>query len=207
MTVPTDTTMILTPEALLHRADQLQTKAQAIVDTLGLVSWWEQVGRVARVGSSQFGLMASSNLDFEIYVDQPEISAGFDVLREIALTPGVKQVLYLNVLDTSDPGLYWRVDYLDTEGTLWDIDQWLVPNTHPHAGMAEHLVEAMRKTLTDEMRRRILTIKAARPSLPKCRGIDIYKAVIRDRVESPEAFARWFQANAPSLEAIETWHP
>ncbi len=194
-------------DTLVRRADSLQAKARQIIETLGLVSRWSRVGRVAMVGSSRFGLMASPNLDFEVYVERPEIGVGFEAIRDIAKTPGVKQVLYLNFLGTSDPGLYWRVDYADAEGTLWDVDQWLVPNDHPHAGMAEAFVESMRQTLTDEKRRIILEIKAARPEQPKCRGIDIYKAVLKDSVKTPEEFARWLAANPPSLETIETWHP
>lgn len=193
--------------ALLERADTLQSRAREVVETLGLIRRWGQVGRVAPVGSSQFGLMASTNLDFEIYVERPEIRAGFDVIQGIAEIPGVQQVLYLNFLGTPDPGLYWRVDYTDDEGTLWDVDQWLVPNDHPHAGVAERLVTSMRQALTAETRRVILEIKAARPELPKCRGIDVYKAVLKDHIRTPEAFAQWFEANPPSMEAIETWHP
>lgn len=194
-------------EAIIRRADTLQAKAQEVIETLGLEPRWNQVGRVAKVGSSQFGLMASANLDFEIYVEKPEISVGFEVIQKIAQTPGVKQILYLNVLDTPDPGLYWRVDYVDGEGTLWDIDQWLVPNDHPHAGIAERLVESMRRALTDETRRIILEIKAARSEKLKCRGIDIYKAVLKENIRTPEAFMAWFSAHPPCLDAIETWHP
>ncbi len=200
-------TIGFSPDALIQRADSLQAKASQIIEVLGLVRRWSRVGRVAMVGSSQFGLMASTNLDFEIYVERPDIAVGFEVIRAIAQTPGVRQVLYLNVLDTTDPGLYWRVDYADSEGTLWDIDQWLVPNDHPHAGVAERLVESMRQALTNETRRIILAIKAARPELLKCRGIDVYKAVLRDGVKTPDEFARWLSVHPPSLEMIETWHP
>lgn len=199
--------LTLSSEALIARADALQAKAASVIETLGLVNRWRQVGRVAMVGSSQFGLMGSANLDFEIYVEQPAISAGFQVIQEIAHIPGVRQLVYLNVLDTPDPGLYWRVDYEDETGTLWDIDQWLVPNSHPNAGMAETLVKTMREALTEETRRSILAIKAARPNLPKCRGIDIYKAVLKDSIRTPEAFAQWLEAHPVSMEVLETWHP
>ena len=193
--------------AVLKRAEFLQSQARKVLSDLNLVERWGNVGRVAAVGSSQFGVMASYNLDFEIYVDDPQIEVGFEVIQGMAQVPGVQQILYLNVLDTPDPGLYWRVDYRDAEGTMWDIDQWLVPNSHPYAGVAERLVESMRRVLTDEARRIILEIKTARPELPACRGIDIYKAVLRDGVRTKEEFEAWFRAHPPCLERIETWHP
>lgn len=194
-------------DLLLQRADALQERAGMVVEALGLVGRWGRAGRVAAVGSSQFGLMASHNLDFEVYTDSPDIHSGFKVVGGIAQVPGVREILYLNVLNTPDPGLYWRIDYEDADGTVWDIDQWLVPNDHPHAGVAERLAASMRGALTETTRRAVLEIKSARQGLPKCRGIDIYKAVLRDHVRSVGAFARWIEANPPALDSIETWHP
>lgn len=209
MSLPNQTSDGSTPssDALVRRADALQARAREVMETLGLVRRWSQVGRVAVVGSSQFGLMACPNLDFEIYVERPEIGDGFAAIRDIAQTPGVTQVVYLNFMGTSDPGLYWRMDYRDAAGTLWDIDQWLVPNDHPHAGVAETLVASMRQALTDEARRTILEIKASRGAQPKYRGIDVYRAVLRDHVGTPAEFVRWLAANPPSLDTVDTWHP
>jgi len=193
--------------ALLRRADALQARARQVVADLGLADRWGRVGRVAEVGSSRFGLLVSPNLDFEIYVEQPEIGVGFEVIRDMARTPGVAQVVYLNFLGTADPGLYWRIDFRDAAGELWDIDQWLVPNDHPHAGVAETLAAAMQRALTDETRRAILEIKASRSEPPKYRGIDVYRAVLRDRVRTPAEFVQWLAAHPSSPETIETWHP
>lgn len=193
--------------AIVQRAELLQSQARKVITALNVVERWGRVGRVAAVGSSQFGVMASHNLDFEIYVDHPQIGEGFAVIQGMAQVPGVQQILYLNVLDTPDPGLYWRVDYRDSEGTVWDIDQWLVPNDHRYAGVAEGLVESMKRVLTDETRRIILEIKTARPDLPAFRGIDIYKAVLRDGVRTKGQFGAWLESHPPCLEQIETWHP
>ncbi len=192
---------------LIQRAETLGRQARQVTTTLGLVKRWSTLGKVVEVGSSQFGLMTSPNLDMEIYVSHPDISQGFAIIQEIANQAGVESIVYHNFLETADPGLYWRIDYRDHEGLLWDIDQWLVPHNHPHAGMAERFATTMRETLTESSRRTILTLKDARDRLPAVRGIDIYRAVLSDKVETIEEFSEWLINDPPNPEEIVTWSP
>jgi hypothetical protein len=205
----------------LQTAARLQMQAHHVIDDLKIRIMWEKVGKTCLVGSVRFGLMTSANIDFEIYVDQPDPRAGFAVMQEIAAVPGVRRMSYFNFMGTDDPGLYWWFEYADAEGTVWDFDNWLVPFSHPHAGMADALATAMERVLTDRERRIILDIKKAvrgtdsnnksaiapeeKMSGPYVRGIDIYKAVLRDGIAAPEAFRDWLKNNPPA--ALETWHP
>jgi hypothetical protein len=191
---------------LLNKAERLQTRAYEVMEELGLTAHWSRVGRVVLVGSVRFGLMASGNIDLEVYVDQPEASQGFGVIGEIASHPGVTCIEYHNFLATDDPGLYWRVDFQDADGVIWDIDNWLVPNSHPHAGLADGLAQAMSEKLTPETRDAILEIKAGLPAEGKVRGIEIYRAVMGGGVRGVEEFRRWNRQH-PADEGIETWHP
>lgn len=189
----------------LEKAVELQKQGNMVIEDLQIRRRWELVGNTILVGSANFGLMATPNLDFEIYVEEPDIRIGFDTVREIATVPGVKQIQFLNVMGTSDPGLYWRIDYQDKNGVMWDIDNWLVPFSHPHAGMAENFANAMKKVLTEETRQIILEIKSQRQPENKFRGIDVYKAVLSGGVRNKEEFLAWI-AKYPPVE-METWQP
>lgn len=189
----------------LEKAVKLQKQANKVIEELQIRSRWGAVGNTVLVGSANFGLMTTPNLDFEIYVEEPDVRIGFDTIREFAAIPGVKQIQYLNFMGTSDPGLYWRIDYQDQQGVMWDIDNWLVPFSHPHAGMAENFATAMKKALTDETRQIILEIKSQRTPERKFRGIDIYKAVLDGGVRDMKQFMEWI-AKYPPVE-METWRP
>jgi hypothetical protein len=188
-----------------EKAVELQKQAQQVMEDLRIRYRWELVGKPILVGSANFGLMTTPNLDFEIYVEEPDIRMGFDTVREIAALPGVRQIQFLNFMGTSDPGLYWRIDYQDQQGVLWDIDNWLVPFSHPYAGMAENFATAMKEALTDEARQIILAIKSQLPPENKFRGIDVYKAVFCGGVRDTKQFMEWI-AKYPPVE-METWKP
>lgn len=194
-------------EPMLEKARGLHKRAGEVAGReLDWMERWKAAGEPVLVGSARFDLMQTPNLDFEVYAEIPCVQTGFRIIGEIATIPGVKQVQYLNFMDTPDPGFYWRIDYEDAQGVTWDIDNWLVPYAHPHAGMANRFAEAMERALTDETRLAILEIKTAADPASKPRGIDIYRAVLRDGVRSVEAFQIWLAQNPPS-DRIETWTP
>lgn len=189
----------------LDKAVKLQKQAYKIIDDLQIEYRWNLVGKTILVGSASFGLMTTPNLDFEIYVEKPDVRIGFDTICEFAAISGVKQIQFLNFMGTSDPGLYWRIDYQDNNGVMWDIDNWLVPFSHPHAGMAENFANAMKRALTEETKQIILEIKSQMSLKKKIRGIDVYKAVLNGGVRDKQQFEKWIASNPP-IE-METWQP
>ena len=197
--------MINQDSGYLEKAVNLQKQAYKIIEDLQIRDRWNMVGKTILVGSANFGLMTTPNLDFEIYVEQPDVRSGFDTVREIAAISGVKQIQFINFMGTSDPGLYWRIDYQDKDGLMWDIDNWLVPFSHPYAGMAEKFATAMKQALTTETKQIILEIKSQMAPQKKYRGIDVYKAVLSGGVRDSEQFEKWIVSNPPV--EMETWQP
>ena len=192
---------------LMLRASELQKQAHCAIRTLKLRERWEQVGDVTFSGSSVFGLMVQPNIDMEVYTDTPRPGAGFEVVAEIADVPGIIRVKFRNQLeDPEDPGLYWYMQYRDGLGEDWSIDTWLVPRDHPLPVYPGRFAEAMCKRLNDELRCRILEIKytSHRDSLGS-RGIDVYKAVLRDGIETYDEFVKWLEKNP--AKKFEYWMP
>lgn len=191
--------------SLLDQAAELQQKAHAVLQGLKLLERWSAIGKPILVGSLRFGLLCSPNLDMEIYTDSPNIQDGFEIISALATVPGVNGITYMNAMDTADQGLYWRIDYTAPDGTVWDIDNWLVAHDHPNAGLADGFAQAMAERLDDEARLAILRLKAARGEHLQARGIDIYKAVLVGGVNTPEEYLHWSHENPPV--EIELWTP
>ncbi|MHA2340193.1 MAG: nucleotidyltransferase domain-containing protein [Candidatus Hodarchaeales archaeon] len=193
-------------KARFEKAEELQHQALGVIEEIGLLTKWEQVGKPILVGSVRFGLMTKqSDIDLEIYVERPDIKTGFEVIQKFALLPGVKKVRYSNELKTIHEGLYWRIDYVDEKSIAWSIDNWMLSHSHPHAGVADKFARAMEKALTLENRHRILEIKANIPPELETRRRDVYKAVLRDDIETFYEFQEWIKDNPPV--EIEHWRP
>lgn len=198
-------------DTLLERSARLARQAEDIMATLRVRELWGRLGRVVLVGSARYGLLNTPNIDFEIYVEQPDAATGAAIMTEIAAAPGVTGLVHHDFLDTSDPGLYWRLDYLAQDGERWDFDIWLVPFSHPFAGMAEAFAQAMEQALTPKTRATVLLLKAelaaraANSGTSRPRGIDICKAVLQGDVRNAEGFDAWLRLNPPP--EMETWRP
>jgi hypothetical protein len=192
---------------LILRASELQEQAQQVIRTLGLEERWGEVGEVTFSGSAVFGLMVQPNIDMEVHTDEPRPSAGFEVIIGIADIAGVRRVNFRNQLDDpGDPGLYWVVQYHDDLGGDWSIDTWLVPRDHPSPIRPDRFAAAMCRRLNDPLRLRILEIKYANCCCGLgAKGIDIYKAVLRDGIETYEQFVTWIERNP--RKGLEDWMP
>lgn len=180
---------------LLIRAKKRQERAYEIVDRLGLLSKWSKYGDPVVVGATRYGLVVSPDIDMEIYADDPHIEQGFELMKEIAIVPGVWQVLFMNELTGPDMGLYWQIRYRDEDDTLWKVDAWFVRHDHPHAHWCDKFADAMEKTLTEEIRCVILELKESLQGRNDAIGVDVYRAVMQDGVRTASEFDRWLEKN------------
>jgi len=198
--------------AVLDRSDALARRAEALIARLRVRELWSRAGLVVPVGALRFGLMASPNIDYEIYAERPDPATGDAVMAELAAAPGVTGMERHDFMaNPADPGLYWRLDCRDVDGEAWDFDFWLVPFSHPHAGMAEAFARAMNAALTPWTRAIILPLKAALADRARTqgqarpRGVDIYRAVLDGCVRDMAGFDAWRAVNPPP--ELETWRP
>lgn len=198
-------------ESLLERSERLGSQAREIIALLRVRELWERLGRVVLVGSARYGLLDTPNIDFEVYVERPDAAAGAAIMAEIAAAPGVTGMVHHDFMATADPGLYWRLDYLAQDGERWDFDIWLVPFSHPFAGLAESFAQAMAQALTPETRAAILCLKAelaaraASSGTSRPRGVDICRAALEGGARDAEGFDAW-RRRTPAPE-METWRP
>ena len=191
-------------DSVLEREAERQRKAGEILSALRLMDRWTGVGRPRLVGAAAYGLMVAPDIDIEIYCPEPRVQVGFSVLGDMAVEPGVWKVRFSNELDGSDQGLYWQIRYRAGDGEVWKIDMWLLGDDHGGPRSAD-LVEAMRRALTEETRRAILTIKEAVLGRQDVHSIDVYRAVLDDGVRSVGDFLSWHARDASV--GLTFWRP
>jgi hypothetical protein len=109
---------------LTEQSDRRHSMAEEILAELQLVQLWSQFGRPVIVGALAYNLMFDYDIDMEIYCPDLKIEHGFQVLGACALNPRVRQAAFTNALETSDRALYWKLQYLDSDGNEWKIDMW-----------------------------------------------------------------------------------
>ena len=190
---------------VLRRAEEKTRQAYEMIEELGLLRRWSRCGRPSLLGAVTYGLVVDRDIDLNIYSGDPSIQNGFEVISDIASLPGVAKIRYSNCLDTIDQGLYWQIQCRSRRGDAWRVDNWLVSEDHPHAGLLEELAERMPKILTTEHRKAILQIKESAEPNSRARGIDIYEAVIEHGVRSPGEFADWLRTS--TRPEISQWLP
>jgi hypothetical protein len=187
-------------EELRTRQAVLQAEAEQILSELELAGLFDDVGPPLPAGSYVSGLMCWRDLDLMVLTG-PDF-APRDLLRllqRIVEVPGVVGFDYRDERGPRSPtgqvrderyhlpvtllrgGDSWRIDL-----TLWLHD--------PHTNVtAWH--EALRNRITAEQRRAVLRIKDVwhrRPEYPdQVGGTEIYTAVLKHDVRTPERFAAW----------------
>jgi hypothetical protein len=191
---------------VFERSAARRRSAAAILADLDLVRKWTRFGRPALVGAFAHDLMHSPDIDMEIYCPDLRIEHGFEVLGECALNKRVIKARFSDELGGRDAALYWQLRYRLDDGTEWKIDMWSAPEDYS-LPRGENLVEPMRACLTPETRRIILELKAWRATDPgtDCPSIDLYRAVLDDRVRTSEELRAWLQTHETG--ELTNWRP
>lgn len=192
---------------LLKIAEANQQRAWEIIRELRIPEMWQQFGAKANlIGSLPTGLlMKNRDIDFHIYSGNFSIADSFGAMTEIAKNKRIKRITYDNLLDTQEMCIEWHAWYQDVDNNLWQIDMIHILNESPYAGRMEKVSQKINEVMTPEMRMAILTIKNDIPTGEKIMGIEIYRAVIRDKVKSFSEFTEWRKNNGQ--KGIIDWIP
>jgi hypothetical protein len=198
---------MLTPagdQELLARQAALQAEAAEVVAGLDLGSLFGDVGPVLVVGSYVSGLMCWRDLDV-VLLGGVEFSPAdvLDLLKRVVELPGFAGFTYRDERgercptgEANDERYHVPFD-LDAGQGRWRIDlSVFLRDLHGHVA-AWH--EQLRDTITNQQRLAVLRIKDVWHRLPnypdQVSGWEIYTAVLRDGVRTPEQFGRWLAAN------------
>jgi len=191
---------------VMERAQAQAARALEILDELALLDEWRKFGRPVLVGAVAHGLALDPDIDLEVYCPELRPEHGFAVLGRAAANPAVRETLYQNHISGADKALYWMIRYQDADGDMWKIDMWSAPDDYA-LPRGEHLVDPLRRALTPELRRAILTLKAWRAATPDfaCLSIDLYRAVVEGGVRDPQGLRDWMGRNETGQ--LTDWRP
>ncbi len=171
-------------EGFLKIAENNLKKAYGIIDELNIVETLKKYKIQANlIGSVPTGLiMKNRDIDFHVYSDNFSIADSFNAISEFAVNSKVKRITYDNLLDTDEECLEWHLWYVDDNDDKWQIDIIHILKDSFYAGKMEKVVVRLNEVMTHEYKHAILSIKNDIPADDKVMGIEVYMAVIRDKV-------------------------
>lgn len=189
----------------IDRSGQQAQKAKKIIEALGVVRIWEESGaRVNSVGSLKLGLLAKHlDIDFHIYTQELDLSSSFKVIAKICSHPQVRKCEFINLSNTEEACFEWHVWYEDGEAELWQIDMIQILAGSCYDGYFEAVAAKIAADMTEKQRQTILKLKFETPDGIKISGIEYYKAVIQDGIETFDDLLKWRQMHL--YEGIIEW--
>ncbi|MDL2305610.1 phosphoglycerate mutase family protein [Bacteroides sp. OttesenSCG-928-D19] len=192
---------------ILKLAQQNQQFAWNVLEDTRIISAWEQIGATVNlVGSLKTGLlMKNLDIDMHIYTDKLNIAESFSVMQELAERLSLKEIQYINGIDTEEECIEWHVQYEDKNQNRWKFDMIHIRRGSKYDGTVEKVTDAIAKHLTPELRQTILQIKYDVPEGVFVPGIEIYHAVFTGGVKSYEELEQWRRTN-PLTNSLE-WLP
>lgn len=184
-----------------------QQKAWAVIKDTDIINIWQQAGaQINLVGSLKTGLLVKHrDIDFHIYSPNVNIVGSFAAMAVLARHPRIKQVQYVNLLNTDEKCIEWHAWYEDDIKELWQLDMIHIVKGSTYDGYFEKVAERISALLTEETRQAILRLKYETPETEKIMGIIYYQAVIRDGVRTYNEFTEW-RKNNPT-DGIIDWMP
>ena len=201
-----DTTRLFALDAALH------AQADALLLASGLGAIIAESGYVP-VGSYAMRTMTWPDLDFELYVDEPDwerhLGIGLRLLRtgwgrRVVCSDGFRRAeesaqgaSYYWGLRVSDPALGCLSD---ADERIWKLDLHMsTPEQFAHATEPRERWAAL---MTEEARAEILALKEAFCHTPEYRravlSIHLYEAVLEAGVRGMEEFREWHRARGDS---------
>lgn len=177
----------------IEQSEKKQQKALKIIQSLNIVNVWENIGaRVNQVGSVKLGLLAAHrDIDFHIYTDQLDTKQSFAVISKLCANSAIKKCEFINLSDTEESCFEWHIWYNDEEDNLWQIDMIQIKSGSKYDGYFENVAEKIRNQMTENQKEIILKLKYETPENIKISGIEYYKAVIQDNIQTYEELLRW----------------
>ena len=189
---------------ILQSEIQLQ-KVRKIIQSLYIVKVCENIGAtVNQVGSVKLGLLAKHrDIDFHIYTDELNTKESFDVIAALCAHPRVKKCEFNNLADTEENCFEWHIWYKDEQNDLWQIDMIQIKRGTQYDGYFENVATQILNQMTPVQKETILKLKYETPDNTKIIGIEYYKAVIQDNVQTYEELLNWRKKH--SFAGIIEW--
>ncbi len=195
-----------TDEALLERAGQLHSEAQALLFEDGLLAAIQSFGPTFVSGSVALDLLVRRDID--IYVQLAgdlDTSAFFEIGAAITRKFQVLKASYSNHFIRNFPGfdhgLFWGIQ-INHHDRKWKLDLWGYGPGHftEHCTRFERLREALRAVNPATILRIKDELRDGDGYRYGTSGNDIYTAVLTGNVRTAEQFCDWWRRMTGNLD-------
>ncbi len=197
----------MTENDFLNIARKNQKNAFEVIEKLGIYHAWDSVAATVHlIGSLKTGLlMKHLDIDFHIYTEKlnPEIS--FKAVGKIASCKGVEKIDFINLSEEQDACLEWHLLYKDENHNRWQIDMIHIRKGSKYDGFFEKIAEQINTCMTPEQKETVLRLKFETPDHEKITGIEYYRAVMQDNVQTYHELKEWREKNP--MNGIWEWQP
>ncbi|MYL54925.1 hypothetical protein GLW08_16445 [Pontibacillus yanchengensis] len=176
--------------------EKLLNEADGILYELGLYDSLKKYGDPKVSGSYFLNLMTWRDLDIYLKSEAMDNETFFDLGKEITMKLNPSKMSFRNELIGKTPhlpeGLYWGV-HTNLFDEKWKVDIWAINSEEVKRKQRE--VEEIKYRLDNSKKESILELKNQLHSHPLYRktffSVDIYDAVLNDKVTSLEQFKEW----------------
>lgn len=194
-------------EKIRKLARENQRKAREIIAELDIEGAWKTIGAEAHlVGSLRMGLLTKHrDIDFHIYSEPVDLAESFRAVARLAAHPAVEKIECTNLLHTEEACVEWHARYRDADGECWQIDMIHIRKGSRYDGYFERMADRISAVLTESQRDTILRLKYETPDDEHIMGVEYYRAVIQDGVDTYARFAEWRKRNP--VTGIVHWMP
>lgn len=185
---------------VLQIADTLHKEASDLLSSMDLLNILAQYGNPHLTGSYSYNLMTWRDIDICEEIDSIDKETIFELGRSIAQFPYTATMYFRNefILKTqgNPKGIFWCVEILPPNSQLWKIDILFADKEEIRRVLKKG--EEIKENLTPSFRRAILEIKSTLSKRAEyrrsVRSVDIYHAVIHEKIETLEEWDEWWQA-------------
>ncbi|MBQ9447246.1 MAG: hypothetical protein IJU61_11650 [Victivallales bacterium] len=191
---------ILMESGLIHQ------RAEKLLHDFRIVEMWESIGAEVRtVGSFRSNLMIDKDIDLHVYTQELDAAKTLQALTPLLGDSRVIKCKYINGAETDEHCLEWHIALKYFSDEIWTLDMIQILAGSALDGFFEETTDAIIRALTPETRLTILKLKKAAPAGNYICGIEFYKAVLQDHVQTWEEFSKWRESNP--LESMMNWRP
>ena len=184
-------------EQYLQLSKEQTAKAREIIKSLKIIETWQKADAVVNlIGSLKIGVLGKHrDIDFHVYTDKLDIKQSFKVMAALCGNEKIKKCTFENLAQTDECCLEWHLFYEDDMSDLWQIDIIQIKKGSFYDGYFENVAKQIIAAMSPKQQETIIRLKFETPDDVKISGMEYYKAVIQDNVQSFEELLQWRQTH------------
>jgi hypothetical protein len=162
----------------------------------GLLDILKNLGKVQIVGSYDLDLLIKPDIDLAVCVQEYDLKKYFSICTDIAEKIKPIRIKYIDQSVAQFDALPFNTGYflginLKRDNIKWSIDVWVFTPEIFEERVSYH--NKIKEALNQSNRKVLMDIKSSICENPNYRSVDLYQAVLFDRVSSLQGYTEWYK--------------